>query len=219
MIYILIAVVLLLCAWVVFHQKKRGLEKAYEKSKEPVLPNGIGPCYIQPADMERASCAERAFARCRYTFWNDIYGFGSTNANAYNTPEELVMALYKGSGEQNSESIVETVLANWFVIPLYTTMLPFGTSSCKIRDISIWAGTGEGIRSAEELAGVMEVPDPEQDRFLGLVYISREDALASKGLFTDDPDANDGWRDIAGGIVNSEICQFEKNVEEMANEQ
>lgn len=218
MTYILVIAVLAMFAWMAFHQKRREPEKFYEKSKEPVLPNGIGPCYIQPIDMERASCAERAFAQCRYAFWNDIYGFGSMNSNAYDTPEELVMALYKGSSEQR-ESIVDTVLENWFIIPLYTTTLPFGTSSCKLRDMSIWSATGRGIQSAEELAGVMEVPDPEQDKFLGLVYISKEDALASKGLFIDDPDAGDDWRDIAGSIVNSEIYQFEKNVEEMANEQ
>lgn len=206
--FAVIIAIFLAIIWAIIHIGKRS-DLANRNSRTPCInTNGTSPFDIRPIDMERATCAEKAFARCRYAFWNDIYGFGSMNAHDFDTPEDLIVYLSTGvSGYDGGlvGELVENALNNAIIIPLYMTVLP-GQS----RDISIWAG-GK-IKNAEELSKVMDVPDPTEDKFFGFVYITKEEATkdAKSSLYDD---RAFGWRDAAWSIANSEIKHFEQLVE------
>lgn len=194
--------------WAIIRIGKTGYKEDGDGRTPSINTNGTSPFDIRPIDMERATCAERAFLRCRYAFWNDIYGFGSMNAHDFNTLEDLIVYLSTGDSRRDDE-LVENALNNAVIIPLYVTVLPG-----QPRDISIWAG-GK-INNAEELSKVMDVPDPTEDKFFGFVYITKKEATGDNDFLLCG-DREFGWRDVAWSIANSEINRFEQLVEAQNN--
>lgn len=210
--FAVIIAIFLAIIWAIIHIGKRSDLTDGDSRTPHTNVDGTSPFDIRPVDMERATCAEKAFTRCRYAFWNDIYGFGSMNAHDFNTPEDLIVYLSTGVSGYDGKRVgdlVENALNNAVIIPLYMTVLPG-----QPRDISIWHG-GK-IKNAEELSKVMDVPDPTEDRFFGFVYITKEEATKDiKDSSYDDPAF--GWRDTAWFIANSEINRFEQLVESQNN--
>lgn len=184
----------------------------------PINFNGTGVYDISPVDYDHASCAERAFVHCEYAFWNDIFGYGSMNSNAFDSPEMMVRALFIAEQAKNAvpaagtkKKIITSILERYRFVPLYMSFDPK-----KDDNLGVWdAGP---IESEEEFENVKVIMDPALgDRFLGFVYISKDKALAVNGKFVDaetyDPDLN--WVELADRILMDEVRKFEDLADEL----